>query len=191
MRHTLLLIASLSLSVFTLTGCPDEDEGTSEEEEGGGGTGGDDAAGGAGGEGGDGDGGTPDGGAPDAGGTGGTGGDDAAGGTGGDSGSGGGTDAGTALSQASCCEEHAEPGCVDVDTQACVCDKLPECCTDTWDLPCVLIVKQKYCEPGVRECVCGPESEGGWEQTQCCETNWGDLCRSTALIKCMGDPTCQ
>jgi hypothetical protein len=89
-----------------------------------------------------------------------------------------------------CCEEHEEPGCDDAETQACVCERLPDCCTATWDLPCTLIVIQKYCEPGVRECVCGPASDGGWEQTQCCETEWTNFCDETAIIKCGAKAGC-
>ena len=82
-----------------------------------------------------------------------------------------------------CCEEHADPGCEDAQIEACVCEKLPDCCADKWVLPCVLIVEQKFCEPGVRECVCGPAPDG-WQQTQCCETQWTDFCKETAIIKC-------
>lgn len=94
------------------------------------------------------------------------------------------------LSAGSCCEQHAEPGCDNAEIQACVCDKLPDCCTTTWDLPCTLIVTQKFCEPGVRECVCGPAAEGGWEQTQCCETEWTSFCDETAVIKCDAKAGC-
>ncbi|MBN1655930.1 MAG: hypothetical protein JXA30_19340 [Deltaproteobacteria bacterium] len=90
----------------------------------------------------------------------------------------------------SCCEVHAEPGCNDAQTQSCVCEKLPDCCTNTWDLPCTLIVIQKYCEPGIRECVCGPAANGGWEQTQCCEVDWTDFCKETAIIKCGAKAGC-
>ncbi len=113
------------------------------------------------------------------------------GGSAGDGSDGGDADSGTQDNTGSggCCEEHAEPGCEDLETQTCVCDKLPECCTDTWDLPCVLIVEQKYCEPGVRECVCG-DAPDGWEQTQCCETQWTNFCNETAIIKCGARASC-
>jgi len=99
------------------------------------------------------------------------------------------TDAGadggwTHIGTGGCCDEHDDPGCEDADIEACVCEKLPDCCTNKWDLPCVLIVEQKFCEPGVRECLCGPESEGGWEQTSCCETEWTGFCKDSAVIKC-------
>jgi hypothetical protein len=102
---------------------------------------------------------------------------------------GGEADAGTA-SIATCCEAKAEPGCADADTETCVCNLLPECCSTAWDEPCVELVRQKFCEPGVRECVCGPASEGGWEQTTCCDTSWTEFCATTAFIKCEGDPSC-
>ncbi len=96
----------------------------------------------------------------------------------------GGGDGSTAhVGTGGCCEEHAEPGCEDAEIEACVCEKLPDCCTNTWDLPCVLIVEQKFCEEGVRDCVCGPAPDG-WEQTQCCETQWTNFCKETAIIKC-------
>ena len=95
------------------------------------------------------------------------------------------------LSTASCCEEHAEPGCNNAQTQACVCEKLPDCCTATWDMACMFIATDRFCEPGVRECVCGPAAEGGWELTDCCETYWDEtLCDRTAVIKCGAKEDC-
>ena len=94
------------------------------------------------------------------------------------------------LSSGSCCEDHAEPGCDDAETQACVCDKLPDCCTTTWDHACTLIVLGKFCEPGVRDCICGTAEEEGW-QPSCCESpEWTDFCNEIAIIKCGAKAGC-
>jgi hypothetical protein len=76
-----------------------------------------------------------------------------------------------------------------VVVQSCVCANLPDCCEDTWDESCVLIVAAKYCQPGVRDCVCG-DAPAGWEQTQCCETEWNNFCDVTATSKCGAMPGC-
>jgi hypothetical protein len=69
------------------------------------------------------------------------------------------TDAGAASSaphhDGSCCVTSTLPGCGDSALQACVCALAPECCTTGWSESCTFIVSQKYCQPGVRECVCG------------------------------------
>jgi hypothetical protein len=71
-----------------------------------------------------------------------------------------------------------------------VCELLPSCCTDAWSTACVLIVEQKYCQPGVRECVCGTE-DGQWGQASCCEVAWTDVfCDGVAVDKCSATPGC-
>lgn len=141
-----------------------------------GGTGGTGGAGGTGGTGGDaGTGGTTGG----TGGAGGTGGVSGTGGTGGVSGTGGtgGTES------RDCCTAHASAGCQDPNVETCVCALLPDCCTDTWDGACAQIVTEKYCQPGVRDCVCNPPPDG-WDQNSCCATSWTNLCDATAVSKC-------
>jgi hypothetical protein len=89
------------------------------------------------------------------------------------------------LGTGSCCQEQTTPGCGNADLQVCVCEKLPACCTSAWSKPCVLIVKEKYCQPGVRDCVCGTNPDAGqWGQTMCCDTAWTDNCNTVAEIKC-------
>jgi hypothetical protein len=84
----------------------------------------------------------------------------------------------------SCCTAHDGAGCSNADLQVCVCEKLPSCCTDVWDAACVLIVKQKYCQPGVRDCVCG-DQPGQWAQHTCCNSSWSDnFCDQVAEQKC-------
>jgi hypothetical protein len=94
-------------------------------------------------------------------------------------------DAGTVmLGTGGCCTENDTPGCSNADLEVCVCEKLPACCTDAWSKPCVLIVEQKFCQAGVRDCVCG-KGDGQWAQTACCETNWTDtFCDQVAETKC-------
>jgi len=88
------------------------------------------------------------------------------------------------LGMGSCCEEHTTPGCSNADLQVCVCEKVPSCCTTAWNTPCVLIVKEKYCQPGVRDCVCGTDA-GQWGQTSCCDTEWTEtFCNQVAETKC-------
>jgi len=96
--------------------------------------------------------------------------------TGGD-GSGGVQDVG------SCCMEQSTPGCSNASLEVCVCEKDQSCCTMAWGPQCVLIVEQKYCQPGVRDCVCGTDA-GQWGQTQCCSMDWTSTCDSVATLKC-------
>ena len=89
-----------------------------------------------------------------------------------------------------CCAAHDNPGCSNADLQVCVCEKLPSCCTGAWDSACVLIVKQKYCQPGVRDCVCGSGPQQ-WGQHACCDSNWSDtFCNQVAEQKCGAAPGC-
>ena len=89
------------------------------------------------------------------------------------------------LGTGSCCQEQTTPGCDNADLQVCVCEKIPACCTTAWSKACVLIVQQKYCQPGVRDCVCGTNVDAGqWGQTSCCDTAWTDTCNTVAEIKC-------
>ena len=83
----------------------------------------------------------------------------------------------------SCCTAQSTPGCSNADLEVCVCEKDPNCCTVAWTDPCVLIVQQKYCQPGVRDCVCGTDA-GQWGQSDCCNTDWTSTCDSVATLKC-------
>jgi len=99
-------------------------------------------------------------------------------------------DAGALPETGACCSEHETPGCSDADVQVCVCELLSSCCTDAWSEACVLIVEQKYCQAGVRDCVCGA-GEGQWGQTMCCESEWSDtFCDEVAESKCGAVPGC-
>lgn len=89
----------------------------------------------------------------------------------------------------SCCIASPAPGCSNPELQACVCERQPSCCEQAWDETCTFIVMQKYCQPGVRECVCGSE-EGQWQQASCCEQSWGSSCDSVAVNKCGATPGC-
>jgi hypothetical protein len=61
----------------------------------------------------------------------------------------------------------------------------PDCCTKAWSLGCALIVQQKYCQAGVRDCVCGTNVDAGqWDQTSCCSTDWNSTCDAVATNKC-------
>lgn len=96
----------------------------------------------------------------------------------------------SASNTGSCCIASTEPGCADADIQACVCELLPACCTDAWDESCTFVVQQKYCQPGVRACVCG-SAEGQWQQAYCCEQGWTDTCESVAINKCGATGDCR
>lgn len=90
----------------------------------------------------------------------------------------------------SCCMEHDTPGCSNADLEVCVCEKLTECCSDAWSAGYVLIVQQKYCQPGVRDCVCGSE-DGQWNQPDCCLSDWSDtFCDEVAISHCGAEPGC-
>ncbi len=85
----------------------------------------------------------------------------------------------------SCCSAQTTPGCNDPDLEVCVCQNLPSCCTDAWSEACALLVQQKYCQTGVRQCVCGSctaADAGGWAPQ--CSTDWNSVCDSVALNKC-------
>ena len=101
-----------------------------------------------------------------------------------------GTDAAIAIGQGSCCAPHDTPGCSNAELQVCVCEKLPECCTKQWSAACTLIVEQKYCQPGVRDCVCGTGS-GQWGQRACCDSDWSaSFCNQVAESKCGAQRGC-
>jgi hypothetical protein len=96
----------------------------------------------------------------------------------------GGTDSGSgARDMGSCCTAQSTPGCSNATLEVCVCEKDPSCCTMAWSAPCILIVQQKYCQPGVRDCVCGSDA-GQWGQTDCCNVDWSSPCDSVATLKC-------
>ena len=85
----------------------------------------------------------------------------------------------------SCCAQQTTPGCDNADLEVCVCEKDETCCTTAWGPQCVFIVQQKYCQTGIRDCVCGADVDAGqWDQTQCCDTEWTSTCDSVATIKC-------
>lgn len=94
-------------------------------------------------------------------------------------------DAGVLAGSGSCCSEHDSAGCGNADLMVCVCEKDPSCCTKDWGRRCVLIVEQKYCQVGVRDCVCGTET-GQQGVTACCESGseWSSFCDSVAKVKC-------
>jgi hypothetical protein len=87
----------------------------------------------------------------------------------------------------SCCTAHTTPGCDNADLELCVCNMTgaSSCCTTAWTLACALLVQQKYCQAGVRQCVCGTDVDAGqWAQTSCCSTDWTSTCDSVASVKC-------
>jgi hypothetical protein len=92
-------------------------------------------------------------------------------------------DGGVATGSGSCCSEHETPGCSNADLMVCVCEKDPSCCTKAWGRQCAFIVEQKFCQPGIRDCVCG-SADGQWGQASCCETDWSSTCDSVAKLKC-------
>lgn len=89
----------------------------------------------------------------------------------------------------SCCSAGSGPGCGDSALQACVCALSPRCCSDGWDESCARLVREKNCQSGVRECVCG-NSEGQWQQAYCCEGGWNATCESVSIHKCGATAAC-
>jgi hypothetical protein len=101
-----------------------------------------------------------------------------------------GTDAAPLMGVGSCCAEHTTPGCSNADLQVCVCEKLSSCCTDAWGATCVMLVKQKFCQPGVRDCVCGGDA-GQAGQSMCCLVEWSEgFCNDVAKSQCGALPGC-
>ena len=93
------------------------------------------------------------------------------------------------MNTGSCCEKSDKPGCGTPETQACVCALQPACCTTAWTETCTFVVAQKFCQPGVRECVCG-NGMGQWQQFECCAQSWSDTCDSVAVNKCSARAGC-
>lgn len=89
----------------------------------------------------------------------------------------------------SCCSTSALPGCGDVALRACVCEREPRCCSEAWDENCTRLVKEKHCQSGVRDCVCG-YGEGQWQQAYCCQGGWNDTCESVSYNKCGATADC-
>jgi len=98
-------------------------------------------------------------------------------------------DGGVVTGSGSCCTEHDTGGCGNADLMVCVCEKDPSCCTKAWSRQCVFIVEQKFCQPGIRDCVCG-SADGQWGQASCCESDWSSTCDSVAKVKCEAVPGC-
>lgn len=84
-----------------------------------------------------------------------------------------------------CCQAGTEAGCSDPSVEECICALVPDCCTDKWDAICAQLVREKHCEPGVRQCVCEE-----WQQANCCEAAWTGFCAITAEEKCSAEPEC-
>src|SRR5262249_23083513 len=86
-----------------------------------------------------------------------------------------GGDARAERAKGGCCATHSTPGCEDKATETCICNLLPDCCNNQWDAVCVQLVREKRCEPGVRDCVCMT-----WQQADCCNKGWTDECKFVA-----------
>lgn len=93
------------------------------------------------------------------------------------------------MSSGSCCSASDAPGCGDPALQACVCALSPRCCSEAWDESCARIVREKNCQTGVRDCVCG-SAEGQWQQAYCCEGGWNATCESVSIHKCGATAAC-
>jgi hypothetical protein len=93
------------------------------------------------------------------------------------------------MNSGSCCSTSSDPGCGDRAVQECVCALQPRCCSDAWDESCARLVKEKNCEPGVRDCVCG-SGDGQWQQDYCCEGGWNSTCESVSIHKCGAREDC-
>lgn len=89
----------------------------------------------------------------------------------------------------SCCSAGTGTGCGDSALQECVCALSPRCCSDGWDESCARLVREKNCQTGVRDCVCG-SNEGQWEQAYCCEGGWNATCESVSIHKCGATAAC-
>ena len=92
-------------------------------------------------------------------------------------------------SSGSCCSEGSGPGCGDPELQQCVCALAPRCCSEAWDDSCARLVREKNCQSGVRDCVCG-NGEGQWQQAYCCEGGWNATCESVSIHKCGATAAC-
>ncbi len=88
-----------------------------------------------------------------------------------------------------CCEVGVVPGCADPAIEVCVCEQMPECCSDVWTAECVAAIEGLLCgscEPGFEAC-CEAQQTPGCPSPQieecvcpvdpfCCESAWDDIC---------------
>jgi hypothetical protein len=87
----------------------------------------------------------------------------------------------------SCCSAHDNAGCNNADLMVCVCEKDVTCCTKSWGPGCAAIVNSRFCQEGVRECVCDPNGKVG--QEKCC-SEWTRTCDVYAQGQCEALPGC-
>lgn len=83
---------------------------------------------------------------------------------------------------ASCCEAGLQSGCDDALIETCVCDVMPECCTQQWTAACAAAVE---------ELICG-ECQVDAGQNDCCEISPDPGCVDQAVAECvcMSDSYC-
>jgi hypothetical protein len=100
-----------------------------------------------------------------------------------------------APNEISCCAAHESPGCSDRHVQACVCNQyLPDCCTKSWDVVCVEVMKLKGCGVCLGDCCTATNKAGCADNkkvSQCvcsydknCCTKWDAFCVQINQIKC-------
>lgn len=87
-----------------------------------------------------------------------------------------------------CVVSDASPGCPDSEVGACVCEKMPECCTVAWTAECVAAVNDLEC--GTCQEVCGNGKCGHYESCANCPQDCGecDFCPDLYLAP---NPCCQ
>ncbi|MBK7826811.1 hypothetical protein [Nannocystis sp.] len=88
-----------------------------------------------------------------------------------------------------CCEVGVVPGCSDPAIEVCVCEQMPECCSDVWTAECAAGIEGLMCGscgPGPEAC-CEVQQTPGCPSPQiedcvcvvdafCCESAWDDIC---------------
>lgn len=88
-----------------------------------------------------------------------------------------------------CCGAGLGPGCSEPGIELCVCEQMPECCSELWTTECAAAVEGMLCGScggGVEEC-CAVQPDPGCpspeiqacvcaNDTFCCKDAWDDVC---------------
>lgn len=97
------------------------------------------------------------------------------------------------------------PGCSNAACEACVCDQVPECCSQDWNQPCLAAALSCPAEcfavvgncgdprvaPGCNNAICEACVCNQWALPTCCTGSWSESC-AQAAVGVLGDNTiCQ
>src|SRR4051812_15784794 len=70
-----------------------------------------------------------------------------------------GSDAGAAA-ESVCCTTSTGPGCADHAVEQCVCNQVPSCCEQPWDIVCVQLADSLNCTACKADCCAASPTKG-------------------------------